>query len=322
MIVHRIVGICLFFCLTILFLQQDAAAHGGVVEDGDLCVIKVNYLRAHFKIYQPRATGHEQYCEDLPVAAESVFVMEYQHDSLSEMAIDFRIIRDVTGKGRFARIEDVDSIADIESATVFYRPPVVEPDVYSINYEFAEEGDFIGIVSARHPETGKVYAAVFPFEVGFTGLGYWPFFIGLLVVIQTQYLIMSGRLRRWFGKGSATTASFVICLLLLSPATFADDLVVTYTMPGGDPVINKMHSWILHIENAAGLEIEGAIVDVEGGMPEHDHGLPTKPRVTEELGGGDYKLEGMRFHMRGYWEIVVSITTDTGSSEITIPLQL
>jgi hypothetical protein len=322
MIVHRIVVFFLCFCLTGLFLQQDASAHGGVVEEGDLCVIKVNYLRAHFKIYQPRATGHEQFCEDLPAATESVFVMEYQHDSLSEMLIDFRIIRDVTGKGRFARIEDIDGITDIDSATVFYRPPAIEPDVYLINYEFREEGDFIGIVSAQHPETGKVYAAVFPFEVGFTGLGYWPFFIGLLVVIQLQYLLMSGRLKGWFRKDSAATASIIVCLLLLSPTTFADSLVVTYTTPDGDPVINQMHSWILHIENADGLNVEGAIIDVEGGMPEHNHGLPTKPRITEELGGGDYKLDGMRFHMHGYWEIIVSITTDIGTSEVTIPVQL
>jgi hypothetical protein len=322
MIVHRIAGICLYFCLTVLFLQQNVFAHGGVVEDGDMCVIKVNYLRAHFKIYQPRASGHEQYCEDLPEASESVFVMEYQHDSLSEMSIDFRIIRDVTGKGRFARIEDVDGIADIDSATVFYRPAVIEPDVYTINYEFVEEGNFIGIVSAEHPESGKRYAAVFPFEVGFTGWGYWPFFIGLLVLIQVQYLLMSGRLKQWLGKNSASTTSAAIFILLLSPVTFAGDFVVTYTTPDGVPVINKMHSWILHVETAAGMEVEGAIIDVDGGMPEHDHGLPTKPRITTELGGGDYKLEGMRFHMNGYWEIVVNITTDSGTSKITIPMQL
>jgi len=248
--------------------------------------------------------------------------MEYQHDSLSEMSIDFRIIRDVTGKGRFARMEDIDLIDDIQSATVYYQPPIVEPDIYLVNYEFAEEGDFIGIVSATHPETGKVYAAVFPFEVGFTGLGYWPFFIGLLVLIQIQYLLMSGRLKRWFGRQPAAAVALAVCLLLTSPASFADGLVVTYTTPEGDPEINRMHSWILHIENDDGLEIEGAIVDVEGGMPKHDHGLPTKPRVTEELGGGDYKLEGMRFHMNGYWEIVVSVTTDNGTSKVIIPLQL
>ena len=322
MIVPRIEAYCLLFCLILVSSSQNVAAHGGVVEEGDLCVIKVNYLRAHFKIYQPRAAGHEQYCEDLPVAAESVFVMEYQHDSLSEMLIDFRIIRDVTGKGRFARIEDIENLADIESATVYYRPPVIEPALYLGNYEFLEEGDFIGIVSAQHPQTGKLYAAVFPFEVGFTGLGYWPFFMGLLVLIQIQYLFMSGRLKRWFGKRPLATMSFFFCLLLISPTVFAEDLVVSYTTPGGGPEINKMHSWILHIEDDVGLEIEGAMIDVDGGMPEHSHGLPTKPRVTEELGGGDYKLDGLRFHMSGYWEIVVTITTDNGTSKVIIPLQL
>ena len=114
----------------------------------------------------------------------------------------------------------------------------------------------------------------------------------------------------------------MLCLALLSPEAFANDLIVTYTSPDGPPQINRMHSWILHIENDAGVEIEGAIVDVEGGMPEHNHGLPTKPRVTEELGGGDYLLEGLRFHMSGRWELTISVITDNGTSTVTIPLQL
>jgi len=319
---RHIMSCCLLFCVFAALLPQNAAAHGGVVEEDDLCVIKVNYLRAHFKIYQPGATGHEQFCEDLPLAAESVFVMEYQHDSLSQMPIDFRIIRDVTGKGRFARMEDIKDIEDLESATVYYQPPIVEPHIYMVNYEFMEEGDFIGVVSAKHPETGKIYAAVFPFEVGFTGFGYWPYIIGLLMFIQIQYLLMSGRLKRWLGKDSVVPVSLLVGVLLISPASFADSLIVTYTTPDGDLAINRMHSWILHIEDEDGFEIEGAIVDVDGGMPEHDHGLPTKPRVTEELGGGDYRLDGMRFHMSGYWEIVVSITTDAGHFDVTVSLQL
>ena len=83
---------CLLFILaTLLMTDSSARAHGGVVEEDDLCVIKVNFLRAHFKIYQPRVSRHEQFCEDLPAASESVFVMEYQHDSLAIMPIDFRI---------------------------------------------------------------------------------------------------------------------------------------------------------------------------------------------------------------------------------------
>ena len=162
-------------CVISIFFCEAVFAHGGVVQEDDLCVIKVNYLRAHFKIYQPRASGHKQFCEDLPLASESVFVMEYQHDALKGMPIDFRIIRDVTGKGRFARMEDVEEIDDLDSATVFYQEAVIEPDVFTVMHEFAEEGEFIGIVSATQPDTSKVYAAVFPFEVGFTGIGYWPF---------------------------------------------------------------------------------------------------------------------------------------------------
>lgn len=307
-------------CLLLVasLLPATLLAHGGVVEEDDLCIIKVNFLRAHFKIYQPRVSGHEQFCEDLPVASESVFVMEYEHDSLSVMPIDFRIIRDVTGKGRFARMEDVDAISDIDAATVFYRPASLEPDVYTVLHEFVEEGDFIGIVSARHLETNKVYAAVFPFEVGFTGWGYWPFIIALLILIQVQYLFMSGRLKRWFGA-----ASVLACCLALAPGiATADEFVVTYSTPDGPVEINRMHSWVLHVATAEGEPVTGAKIEVDGGMPAHDHGLPTRPRVTREIGGGDYQLDGVRFHMGGYWEMVVSVTTDAGTETIVIPLKL
>lgn len=67
--------------------------------------------------------------------------------------------------------------------------------------------------------------------------------------------------------------------------------------------INRMHSWVLHLETADGQPVEGAEFSVTGGMPAHDHGLPTAPRVTRELGGGDYLLDGVRFHMNGDWEL-------------------
>jgi len=307
--------------LFLVVFPQWAHAHGGVVEEDDICVIKVNYLRAHFKIYQPQSRGHEQFCEDLPDAGESIFVMEYMHDALQSMPVDFRIIRDVTGKGRFARLEDVEAIDDIDAATVFFRPAVIEPDVYTINHEFAEEGDFIGIVSARNPDNGTVYAAVFPFEVGFTGVGYWPFFIGLLVLIQIQYLVMSGRLKRWFAKASASVL-VAMFLLPMSDTAGAESFVVTYSTPDGPPAINRMHSWILHLETESGDPVEGATIEVDGGMPAHDHGLPTQPRVTEELGGGDYRLDGVRFHMTGQWEMIVTIKADAGEAVVVLTLTL
>jgi hypothetical protein len=176
---------------------QPAHAHGGVVEEADVCIIKISYLKAHFKIYQPLTNGHKEYCEDLPDATQSIFVMEYLHDELRQVPVDFRIIRNVTGKGRFARWEDVAAIDDLDSVTVMYQAATIEPDVFTVLYDFAEEGDYIGVVTAS-PDTGeRLHIAVFPFDVGYTGFGYWPWLVAVLLLVQLQYLYMSGRLARW-----------------------------------------------------------------------------------------------------------------------------
>ncbi len=176
---------------------QQTEAHGGVVADGDLCIIGISYLQAHFKIYQPLIDGHEEYCEDLPNATESVFVMEYMHDELARVPIEFRIIRDVTGKGRFANWQDVAQIDDLDAVTVFYQAPLIEPDVFTVIHDFNEEGDYIGIVKAFPESANREHIAVFPFEVGYTGLAYWPFFIAAVLLLQFLYLWMSGRFARW-----------------------------------------------------------------------------------------------------------------------------
>jgi len=315
-------------CIILLFLVSVPGlvlSHGGVVEEEDLCVIKVNYLRGHFKIYQPLIDGHQEFCEDLPNASETVFVMEYLHESLGDAAVDFRIIRDVTGKGRFARWEDVAEITDLESATVFYREPIVDPDLFTVVHDFKEEGDFIGIVTANVGGDEKIYRAVFPFEVGFTGFGYWPFFIVLLIAIQVQYLFMSGKFERWRQRGA------VAALLLVMPLLWSDKAVAemqsewlsergiyTITVASSlDPIeINQIHSWTLHI-TWEGEPVSDARLTVEGGMPAHDHGLPTRPRITEELGEGFYRLGGMRFHMQGEWEISIEIK-DAGKTDTVV----
>jgi hypothetical protein len=241
---------------------------------------------------------------------------------LQSMPIDFRIIRDITGKGRFARMEDIDGIDDLDAATVFYRSASLEPDVYSVVHTFENEGDFIGIVSATNTDNGEVYAAVFPFEVGFTGWGYWPLFIGLLVLIQIQYLAMSGRLKRWFAKAPAVAVVLGAMLLPISQPASAGEFIVTYTTPDGPPEINRMHTWILYVESESGDPIEGADIEVDGGMPAHDHGLPTRPRVTQDLGDGYYRIDGVRFHMSGYWEIVIQIRSDESEDTVVVALTL
>lgn len=172
--------------------QPDAQAHGSVTADDDLCVINIGYFRAHFKVHLPRTRQHEDFCEDLPDAGEAIFVMEYIHGDLGTVEVDFRIIENVTGLGRFTQLQDVDKIADLESATVFYQPPSVETDVFTALHDFQSTGEFLGIVTARDPKTEQVYSAVFPFEVGYTGVGYLPLFLLLAVITQFGYWLMTG----------------------------------------------------------------------------------------------------------------------------------
>jgi hypothetical protein len=106
--------------------------------------------------------------------------------------------------------------------------------------------------------------------------------------------------------------------------TTDDGAYAVTVKPGLDPiVINRIHEWTLHVETAEGRAVENATILVDGGMPEHQHGLPTRPEVTEYLGDGDYRVEGMKFNMTGYWELQVSVeaggVSDVATFELVLP---
>jgi hypothetical protein len=91
-----------------------------------------------------------------------------------------------------------------------------------------------------------------------------------------------------------------------------------------DPlVLNQIHNWILHLETPDGQPVEGATLAVDGGMPQHLHGFPTAPEVTQDLGGGDYLIEGIRFSMSGWWTLTLDVEaagqTDTVTFNIVLP---
>lgn len=90
-----------------------------------------------------------------------------------------------------------------------------------------------------------------------------------------------------------------------------------------DPVvINETHSWVIHIETADENPVISADISIEGGMPAHNHGFPTAPRVTENLGDGDYLLEGMRFNMGGVWVLTLEISSGGQTDSVTFEFEL
>ena len=93
--------------------------------------------------------------------------------------------------------------------------------------------------------------------------------------------------------------------------------------PELNPVpLNQIHSWILHLETPQGEVVNEAEVSIFGGMPAHDHGMPTSPQVSQVLGNGDYLIDGVQFQMPGHWIVTLNISANGNSDSVVFNLIL
>ena len=92
---------------------------------------------------------------------------------------------------------------------------------------------------------------------------------------------------------------------------------VALVPPTAAPAINQMHSWKVKLATTEGVPVHGASFRVDGGMPQHGHGLPTQPRITREIEDGTYVLDGMKFSMTGWWEVKLAIDGPRGADKVT-----
>ena len=105
--------------------------------------------------------------------------------------------------------------------------------------------------------------------------------------------------------------------LALTRPTADNKYVVTLQPPPKPAAINQLHAWQVKLTSPAGVPVPNARIKVDGGMPQHGHGLPTRPQVTRELPDGGYLIEGMKFSMTGWWEIKLAIQSTEGSDKVT-----
>ena len=122
----------------------------------------------------------------------------------------------------------------------------------------------------------------------------------------------------------AARISWILLLLLAgcaalppSPASSGPDLSLTHwsphrhflitLIPPANIPVQEIHSWQVKVETPDGKPLTKALVYMNGGMPEHGHGLPTRPVVTGEIAEGIYRVEGVKFSMAGWWEILVAV---------------
>ena len=127
-----------------------------------------------------------------------------------------------------------------------------------------------------------------------------------------------------------TPLAIALIALVSSPTLLASEFTII-TQTGRtlllqsqlDPLqINRIHSWEITVTDSNGEPVIGAEISVIGGMPAHDHGLPTQPIASSTDRPGVYVIEGIRFHMPGDWEMTFTIntptTSDTGILEFSL----
>ena len=85
---------------------------------------------------------------------------------------------------------------------------------------------------------------------------------------------------------------------------------VSYSIKDSKEIpLGDFHSWKLHIEETrTGDPVNRALIVINGDMPRHGHGLPSNPEATF-LGKGNYRLDGLKFHMPGWWQLALTIST-------------
>jgi len=129
----------------------------------------------------------------------------------------------------------------------------------------------------------------------------------------------------------ALAAAAFVAYKMLQPVPEGLDLATTRATDNGHYMVtvapenpdyqrNTIHAWIATITTPDGAPVEDATILVDGGMPQHGHGLPTSPQMTESLGEGRYKIDGVRFNMSGWWEFKLAITADGVSDSVTFNL--
>ena len=137
--------------------------------------------------------------------------------------------------------------------------------------------------------------------------------VGALVVVALAVL---GSMNWWM---SAMPAD----LDFSTTRTSAHGVFRATIRPAVAPIpINTLHSWTLHVETSDGKPIENAAISLHGDMPQHGHGMPTTPEVSTYLGHGDYRVDGMKFQMTGWWVVDFDINANGTTDRVSFNLLL
>jgi hypothetical protein len=179
------IRLLLALCIMSFLLASHALASEGVTRTRDRCYIRIGPYLMSYNAYQAEARSNGSFCVDLPAMGRTLIILDVEQQSggmglpsdyyneLRDMAVDFRIIRDV---------EQSADEAPVEPETEAYLPPRKYPTgTLRLEHTFTKLGNYIGLVTARD-DHGRVFEARFPFVVG-PRFNPVPYAIGGAVVV-------------------------------------------------------------------------------------------------------------------------------------------
>ncbi|HEV2515688.1 MAG TPA: FixH family protein [Devosia sp.] len=108
----------------------------------------------------------------------------------------------------------------------------------------------------------------------------------------------------------------------LSTTRVSERGTFTATVVTGPVVVGEPMSWAFKLKASDGSVIDPSTLSLDGGMPQHGHGLPRAPSQASATNNGTFVFSGIEFSMRGWWVINIHRTTASGADQAVFNFQL
>ncbi len=166
----------------------EAAAHGRMAIEEDLCVRRVGGSMVHFSAYQPQYEPKAQYCTEIPKEGDTFLVVDLVDPWLRNEPVGVRVVEGINGT---------------EDQTVAYLRPSYHPDGVVRGEARLDKGLYMVIITAegRNPLRYQYPLRVQMIDYSRLARSTVGPLIGLLLLALLAYeLTKSKRLRSWWSS--------------------------------------------------------------------------------------------------------------------------
>jgi len=151
--------------LVLVLMSTLAWGHGGVMNEGNECKLRVGPYVMNFSGYQPENNVSKQFCDDMPTIGKSIIVLDFIDNKLRDMTVNFRVIK----SGAAALGNEKDGLVDEAelAQTPFFEIPAKRypSGTMTISQNFSGKGHFVGYVVVEGEN--EKFISRFPFSVGY-----------------------------------------------------------------------------------------------------------------------------------------------------------